>query len=127
METEIKMPSSQTHSLSRVETTAKAIFPPGLKISFGAVSGFVPAAHTWHAVIGVPYSGLTVIKGSTRYFIEEGGALHLSELEKLERLAMVAQDAVVCRYLQCVAQHSMHNGSLMMANRHVHISTTKYN
>ena len=64
------------------------LFPNGLKISFARVSGFGPLGYSWHAVIGKPYSGLNVIKGSTGSFVETGAALRLSVLEKLERLAI---------------------------------------
>jgi hypothetical protein len=90
IETQVKMPSSQTRSLSAAEAATKSMFPAGLKISFATVSGMGPVAFTWHAVIGSPYGGLNVVKGSTGYFVEVGGALHLSELEALERLAFAA-------------------------------------
>ena len=90
MENETKLSSSQTHSLSQAEATARAMFPKGLKILFAPVSGLGPIAYTWHAMLGTPYSGLNVIKGSTGFFSEVGGALHLTNLEKLERLAIAA-------------------------------------
>jgi hypothetical protein len=90
IETRTSMSSSQTHSLSEAESAAKAMFPTGLKISFASVSSFGPVAFSWRAVIGTPYSGLNVVKGSTSYFVEMGGSLRLNELEELERLAIAA-------------------------------------
>jgi hypothetical protein len=63
----------------------------GTKATFTTVKSFGPVAFTWHAIIGAtPYNGLNVIKGSTGYFVEMAGALHLTDLEKLERLAIGA-------------------------------------
>ena len=66
------------------------MFPKGFEMLFAPVSGFGPIVYTWHAMLRTPYSGLNVIKGSTGFFIEVGGALHLTELEKLERHAIAA-------------------------------------
>ena len=91
IETQVKMPSSSTRSLRLAEAWTKSEFPAGLKVSFSAVTTLGPVAFTWHAVIGgTPYSGLNVIKGSTGYFIELGGAVRLAEFERLERLAVAA-------------------------------------
>jgi hypothetical protein len=90
IETQTQMPSSQTSSLSRAEASTKVMFPKGLKIVFAPVSGFGPLAFTWYAVICDPYRGLNVIEGSTGFFVEMGGSAHLSELERVERLALAA-------------------------------------
>ncbi len=91
IETQTHLPASSTHSLGSAEAWTKSEFPAGLKVSFSAVPALGPVAFTWHAVIGaLPYSGLSVIKGSTGYFIELGGAVRLGEFEKLERLALAA-------------------------------------
>ncbi len=90
IETQTKLPSSQTRSLSLAESSTKDHFPAGFKITFSSVGGFGPVAFTWHAIIGTPYNGLNVYKGSTGYFVEMAGAPRLNDLEKLERLALAA-------------------------------------
>jgi hypothetical protein len=90
IETQTKLPSSQTRSLSLAESSTRDHFPAGFKITFSSVNGFGPVAFTWHAIIGTPYNGLNDYKGSTGYFVEMAGALRLGDLEKLERLALAA-------------------------------------
>lgn len=91
IETQLKMPRSQTHSLASAEAAAKALFPSSVKLTFAPVRAMGPVAFTWRAVNGAEiYGGLNVIKGSTGYFVEMGGALQLSKLEKLERVAFAA-------------------------------------
>jgi hypothetical protein len=91
IETQTGLPLSSVSSNSAAEAGTKSAFPPRSKLSFAAVPSFGPVAFTWTTHIsGQAFSGLNVYKGTTGYFVEMGGGLKLSPLEKLVKLAIAA-------------------------------------
>ena len=94
IETQTGLPLASVSSISAAEAGTKSAFPPGLKFSFAAVPALGPVAFTWTTHIsGSAFSGLNVYKGTTGYFVEMGGGIKPSPLEKLVKLAIAAATA----------------------------------
>jgi hypothetical protein len=91
IETQTGIPLPSTSTLSAAEAGARKEFPSGQRVTFAAVPSIGPVAFSWTTHKGtVVYSGLNTYKGSMGYFVEMGGRLKLSPLEKLVKLAISA-------------------------------------
>lgn len=94
IETQTGLRLASLSSISAAEAGTKSAFPPGLTFHFAAVPALGPVAFTWTTHIsGAAFSGLNVYKGTTGYFVEMGGGVRLSALEKLSKLAIAAAAA----------------------------------
>jgi hypothetical protein len=99
IEKEAGMPASSVATRQKAEAAHKKLFyasqptplPKGTAIDFSPLSALGSTAFYWTGVIvGSPYGGADVFKGTTGHFSEMTGGLEDSKLEKLEQLALSA-------------------------------------